>query len=109
MFRKLSILIVFAACAGVPLPTSAQNGLGSIVDTVSRLDRNFDAADRNHDGLLDRDEAKAGRVAFVAGNFDAIDASRRGLVSKGDVHAYIRHVLMQGQPAPASLVSSSGK
>ncbi|MHB1058284.1 MAG: EF-hand domain-containing protein [Rhodanobacter sp.] len=98
------MLVVLALGASALAPSSAfaQNGLGGIVDSVSRLDRNFDAADRNRDGLLSKDEAQAGHVAFIARNFDAIDTARRGLVSKDDVHAFIRHWLMQRQPAPAS-------
>ncbi|OOG54419.1 hypothetical protein [Rhodanobacter sp. C03] len=109
MFRAMLILLVFGACVSAPLLASAQNGLSSIVDSVNRLDKNFDAADRSHDGLLSKDEAEAGHVAFIAKNFDAIDTSKRGLVSKDDVHAYIRRLLMHGQPAPASAASSSGK
>lgn len=109
MLRKLLILLVFGACVSAPLPAAAQSGLGSIVDSVNRLDKNFDAADRNHDGLLSKDEAEAGHVAFIAKNFDAIDTSKRGLVSKDDVHAYIRRLLMRGQAAPASSAGSSGE
>jgi hypothetical protein len=106
MLRTLPILFVFGVCVSAPLPVSAQNGLGSIVDTVSKMDTNFDAADRNRDGLLSKDEAKAGHVAFVVRNFDAIDTTKRGLVSKDDVHAFIRNWLMRRQPTPASSASS---
>lgn len=109
MFRTMLILLVFGACVSAPLLAYAQNGVGSIADSVDRLDKNFDAADRSHDGLLSKEEAEAGHVAFIAKNFDAIDTSKRGLVSKDDVHAYIRRLLMHGQPAPASSASSSGK
>lgn len=109
MLRTMLILFVFGACVSAPLPASAQNGLGNIVDSVERLDKNFDAADRSHDGLLSKQEAEAGHVAFIAKNFDAIDTSKRGVVSKDDVHAYIRHLLMQGQPASATSASSRDK
>jgi hypothetical protein len=108
MFRTMLILLVFGACLSAPLRASAQNGVGSIADSVDRLDRNFDAADRSHDGLLSKEEAEAGHVAFIAKNFDAIDTSKRGLVSKDDVHAYIKHLLMHGQPARASSTASGG-
>ena len=109
MLRTMFILLVFGACMSAPLLVHAQNGLGNIVDSVNRLDKNFDAADRSHDGLLSKDEAEAGHVPFIAKNFDAIDTSKRGLVSKDDVHAYIRRLLMHGQAAPASSTTSSGK
>lgn len=108
MLRSTLILCALSACISLALPVSAQNGLGRIVDTVSKLDRNFDTADRNRDGLLSKEEAVAGRVGFVARNFDAIDTAKRGVVSKDDVHAYIRDMLMQGQRAPAAAASSTG-
>ena len=109
MLRTMLILLVFGACVSAPLLAYAQNGVGSIAESVDRLDKNFDAADRSHDGLLSKEEADAGHVAFIAKNFDAIDTSKRGLVSKDDVHAYIRRLLMHGQAAPASSATSSGK
>jgi hypothetical protein len=96
------ILLVFATCAIAPLPAPAQTGMGRLVDNVDMLDRNFDAADKNRDGQLSKDEAKAGHVPFIVKNFDAIDATGRGLVSKEDVHAFIRRSLMHSQPAPGS-------
>jgi hypothetical protein len=96
------MLLVFAVCTVAPSPAPAQNGLGVLADKVSVMDRNFDAADRNHDGLLSRDEAKAGHVPFIVSNFDAIDVAKRGLVSKDEVHAFIRRSLMREQPAPAA-------
>ncbi len=101
MSRTILILLVVGTCLVAPWPVFAQSGLGGIVDSVSRLDRNFDAADRNRDGLLSREEAGAGHVAFVTRNFDAIDTAKRGLVSKDDVHAFIQDWLMRSQAAPA--------
>jgi hypothetical protein len=102
MLRMMLILSVFGFCIGAPLAASAQSGFGGIVATVDKLDRNFDAADRNHDGLLSKEEAETGHVGFIVSNFDGIDTARRGLVSKDDVHAFIRNWLMQRQPMPAS-------
>jgi hypothetical protein len=102
MFRMMLILSVFGFCISASVVASAQSGFGGIVATVDKLDRNFDAADRNHDGLLSKEEAKAGHVGFVVSNFDGIDTAKRGLVSKNDVHAFIRNWLMRRQPMPAS-------
>jgi hypothetical protein len=96
------MLLVFAACAIAPLPAPAQTGLGRLADSMDKLDRNFDAADKNRDGLLSRDEAKNGNVPFVVKNFDAIDAKDQGLVSKDDVHAFVKQLLMRRQPASGS-------
>lgn len=94
-------LLVF--CVAVPLPALAQSGMSGIVNSVAVLDKNFDAADRNHDGLLSKDEAKAGHVPFIVNNFDAIDTQHRGLVSKQEVHDFIGRSLQQrSQPVSAS-------
>lgn len=104
MLRMFPAVLLLCACVSVSLPASAQTGLAGIVDSVSRLDKNFDIADRNRDGLLSKDEANAGHVPFLVRHFDAIDVAKRGLVSKDDLHAFIRRWLMQSQPAPASSV-----
>ncbi len=104
MPRTLLASLMFAACLISPWPATAQTGLGSIVNSVYTLDRNFDAADRNRDGLLSKDEAGAGHVPFIVSNFDAIDTSHRGLVSKDDVHDFIKRLLLHSQPASGSSV-----
>ncbi|WP_426702345.1 EF-hand domain-containing protein [Rhodanobacter sp. Col0626] len=102
MPRTLPVLFVIAACAISPWPALGQSGLGGIVNSVSMLDRNFDAADKNHDSLLSKDEARAGHVPFIVANFDAIDTRHRGLVSKDEVHDFIKRSLLRNQPAPGS-------
>jgi len=102
MLRMFPAVLLLCACV-------SETGLAGIVDSVSRLDKNFDIADRNRDGLLSRDEANAGHVPFLVRHFDAIDVAKRGLVSKNDLHAFIRRWLMQSQPAPASSVGSGGE
>jgi Ca2+-binding EF-hand superfamily protein len=49
---------------------------------------NFKKADKDHDGTLDRKEAKA--MPRVAKNFDAIDTDHDGTVSLVEVHTYMR-------------------
>lgn len=104
MSRTLSAGLLLAVCLVVPWPVAAQSGLGGIVESVRVLDKNFDAADRNGDGLLDRDEAKARNVRFIYNNFDAIDTDHRGQVSKDDVHDFIKRMLLRSQPARASSI-----
>ncbi|MEO8627393.1 MAG: EF-hand domain-containing protein [Betaproteobacteria bacterium] len=48
----------------------------------------FKKADKNSDGKLDKDEAKAMRR--VAKNFDAIDADKDGTVSLDEIHAFMK-------------------
>ncbi|HEV8646458.1 MAG TPA: calcium sensor EFh [Burkholderiales bacterium] len=48
----------------------------------------FKAADRNGDGMLDREEAKA--MSRVAHNFDAIDADKSGTVTGKEIHDYMK-------------------
>ncbi|MGH8158767.1 MAG: EF-hand domain-containing protein [Rhodanobacter sp.] len=96
-------MLAFAFCFAASLPALAQSGLNGLVKTVNASDKNFDMADRNHDGLLSKDEAKAGNVPFIVDHFDAIDTQHRGLVSKQEVHAFIlRSIQKQSQPASAS-------
>jgi Ca2+-binding EF-hand superfamily protein len=92
--------------AALPLTLVAQNGLNELARNMRTLDKNFDAADKNHDGLLTRQEAQA--TPFIARNFDAIDAKRRGAVSKQDVRDYIAHALKRTSQknVPATAASS---
>ncbi|MBE1159091.1 EF-hand domain-containing protein [Dyella acidiphila] len=100
--RMLPLLLLTTL---LPLAGMAQTGLNETARSVKALDKNFDAADKNHDGLLTRDEAQTGQVPFIANNFDAIDTHHRGAVSKQDVHAYIAAKLTQSQ-TPASAASA---
>ncbi|MFZ0872053.1 MAG: EF-hand domain-containing protein [Rhodanobacter sp.] len=102
MPRMMLVVLAFAAYAVSPSFALAQAGLSGISTSVMTLDKNFDIADRNHDGLLSKDEARAGHVPFIVKNFDAIDTQHRGLVSKDDVHDFIKKSLGHTPPAPAS-------
>ena len=48
----------------------------------------FKAADKNGDGMLDKDEAKS--MPRVAKNFDAIDADKNGTVTPKEIHDYMK-------------------
>lgn len=97
-------LPLLCLAAVLPLASMAQTGLNETARSVKALDKNFDAADKNHDGLLTRQEAEAGQVPFIARHFDAIDGKKRGSVSKQDVHAYIAATLTRHR-APAASAS----
>jgi hypothetical protein len=51
-------------------------------------DAAFKAADKDNDGTLDRNEAKA--MPNVAKNFDAIDTDKDGTVSLAEIHTYMK-------------------
>jgi hypothetical protein len=59
----------------------------------------FKKADKDSDGTLDKEEAKA--MPRVAKNFDAIDADKDGTVSLEEVHTYMkaRHDAAKNQEA----------
>jgi hypothetical protein len=105
MARYVRIIFVLAVMAGAPAMAWAQTGLNEIVRAVQASDKNFDIADKNHDGMLTRAEAEAGPVPFIARNFDAIDTTHRGAVTKKEVHAYIANMLTRSQQ-PASAASA---
>ena len=48
----------------------------------------FKKADKDSDGTLDKEEAKA--MSHVAKNFDAIDTDKDGTVSLEEVHAFMK-------------------
>lgn len=48
----------------------------------------FKAADKDNDGTLDKEEAKA--MPGVARNFDAIDADKDGTVSEQEIHEFMK-------------------
>ena len=54
----------------------------------------FEKADKDADGTLDKEEAKA--MPRVAKNFDAIDADKDGTVSLDEIHA-LHEVAAQGR------------
>jgi hypothetical protein len=107
MSHKTPALLVIGLCAFTSWSVAAQTGIGRITDKVAAMDKNFDAADTSRDGLLSKDEAKAGHVPFIIRNFDRIDTQHRGHVSKDDVHEFIKKSLMDMQPPPAPSSSAS--
>lgn len=101
--HRIAIVIIAAVVLGIlPIASIAQTGLNQVARGVRQMDKNFDVADKNHDGKLTRQEAQSGSTPFIANHFDAMDTGRKGYVTKADVHAYIQHNLTHGHAAPAS-------
>jgi hypothetical protein len=48
----------------------------------------FDAANTTHDGRLTLDQARAGKLRGVMKNFAAIDAGKKGYVTKADIETF---------------------
>jgi len=76
--RTAALILV----ASLGLPTS------SFADKVDKLESAFKKADKDNDGTLDREEAKA--MPHVTKDFDAIDADKDGTVSLEEIHSFMK-------------------
>jgi Ca2+-binding EF-hand superfamily protein len=90
MHRTRAVTLILVGSLAFCTSALAQTGLNGITSQIDRAQKNFDIADRNHDGLVSREEAKDGPVPFIRAHFDAIDHDHQGQVSKEDVAAYVR-------------------
>ena len=84
MLKTRLITSAFALAAVFALPGVS---LADHHDT-GKLDAAFKAADKDNDGTLDKEEAKA--MPRVAKNFDAIDTDHDGTVSMDEIHAFMK-------------------
>ena len=101
--RRIAIAILFvSAFSGLPSFSNAQTGLNGVAKSVREIDKNFDVADKNHDGKLTREEAQSGSTPMIANHFDAIDVDHKGYVTKANVNAFIQRNLTRGHTAPAA-------
>ena len=98
--RRTHLLLAACATLMAVAAAHAQIGLGNLANQAGNAVKNFDIADKNHDGLLTKEEAEKGPVPFIRAHFDAIDKNHRGAVSKQDVADYIRS-LHESAPAAA--------
>jgi len=82
---KLSLLAAAMFCAGAQ---TANAGLQdkAAAQELKVLEARFAQADKNHDGKLSLDEAKAS-MPMVAKHFTQIDKSNSGFVSLDDIKA----------------------
>ena len=93
-------LTLHASAAGIALalaaslaagPAFAQASRAGRGDMAEKLKARFAAADKNGDGKLTKDEAKAG-MPFVYKHFDEIDKAHTGTVSMGDIAAFAKQM-----------------
>ena len=84
--RSAVALIAVAAATGA-VAQAADPGRGR--QMAAELKKRFTDADANQDGLLSRDEAKAG-MPYVHSHFDEIDTARNGRVSMAEIAAFVR-------------------
>jgi Ca2+-binding EF-hand superfamily protein len=98
--KRTQIAMIFAsafaltAVSAFAADTSATDSSPTLTDKVKALPGKaknlikpqFSKADKDHDGTLDKDEAKA--MPDVDANFDKIDTDKDGTVSRDEVKAY---------------------
>jgi len=70
-----------AAALAAPCASFAQ-------DRAAKMEAAFKKADKDNDGTLDKEEAKA--MPHVAKNFDAIDADKDGTVSLEEIQNFMK-------------------
>ena len=80
-------VLAAAASAGAFAQAASEPGHGR--EMAAELKKRFVAADVNQDGLLSREEAKAG-MPYVYRNFDQIDTAKTGQVSMAEITAFFR-------------------
>jgi Ca2+-binding EF-hand superfamily protein len=83
MLKTTLAISAFAIAAALGL-----HGSSFADDHAARLDAAFKAADKDNDGTLTKDEAKA--MPRVAKNFDAIDTDHDGTVSMDEIKAAMK-------------------
>ena len=85
----VSKLATAAAAVALFIPLLAV----SAQDRGARMEAHFKAADKDNDGSLTRDEAKA--MPRVAKNFDAIDADKSGTVTLAEIQAAMKKMVKE--------------
>ncbi|MET3650581.1 hypothetical protein [Dyella japonica] len=76
----LSLILALPACAQSKLSTDQKQHL------ADAMQRRFTAADRDGDGMLTRDEAKA--MPRISSHFDEIDTNHDDKVTPTEILAY---------------------
>jgi hypothetical protein len=82
-----AVALVAGLSSGLALAQDAQPGGHG--DMAEKFRQRFAAADKNGDGKLTKDEAKAG-MPFVYQHFDEIDKAHAGAITMADIAAFAR-------------------
>ncbi len=95
-----------AAPAVAPPATATPAAPKKMVGHKQTLQQHFDMANSTHDGHLTKDQATAAKWSYVAKNFAAMDATKKGFVTVDDIHAYAHtHHVSHKKPAAAPAVA----
>ena len=90
LFRNTSFYVAVALAAGIGTGLAqAQDTKPARGDMAEKMKERFAAADKNGDGKLTRDEAKAG-MPFVYKHFDEIDKAHSGAITMADIAAFAK-------------------
>lgn len=81
--KNFTIIAAIAATLGAGAAYADHHG-----DHAAKLEAAFKAADKDGDGTLDKEEAKA--MKHVAEHFDEIDGDKDGTVSLDEIHGYMK-------------------
>ena len=79
--KRQIYLVIIGMSTLLPIQALAQESFRD-----QQIDERFAAADKNHDGKLTLEEAKAG-MPRVAANFDKIDTQKRGYLTVDQIKA----------------------
>lgn len=89
-FKTSTSLVAVALAIGFGSEAaSAQDAKAGRGDRAEKLKERFTAADKNGDGKLSRDEAKAG-MPFVYKHYDEIDKAHTGAITTSDIAAFAK-------------------
>ncbi len=92
----LGMAFAFAVSAAIA-PAFAQDAGAGGGDRAEKFRARFAAADKNGDGKLSKDEAKAG-MPFIYKRFDEIDKGHTGSVTMADIALYAKQMRAAKQP-----------
>ena len=80
---KLTVL-----ASSLSLATLVMSPCAVLADQHDKLEAAFKKADKDNDGTLTKEEAKA--MPRVAKHFDAIDTDKDGTVSMDEIHTFMQ-------------------
>jgi len=79
----------FALVLALIAASSAAQDVDRAKERAAEMQKRFAAADKNGDGRLTKDEARAG-MPYVYQHFDEIDKAKQGSITLAEIAAYAR-------------------